>query len=86
MKKIFYTLFFAATTIVTACNSNSTGTTGGATADSGATGSSGASDTGMAASSGTTMGSSTGGSDTSTTGSDGGVTNPVIDTTVQKRP
>ena len=86
MKKIFYTLLFAATIMATACKSNSTGTTGGATADSGATGSSGASDTGMAAGSGTGMGSSTGGSDTSTTGSNGGVTNPVTDTGARQRP
>ncbi|CAM3707734.1 hypothetical protein MUGA111182_04480 [Mucilaginibacter galii] len=86
MKKLAFTFLASLTIIFTACNSKSTGTTGGAMADSGAAGSSGPADTSMAAGSGAPVGVSTGGSDTSTTGSNSGVANPVTDTTGQKRP
>jgi uncharacterized membrane protein len=80
MKKLIYTLLFAATVMFTACK-GSGGNTGGASADSGSTGSSGATDTSMSGSAGGTMG----GSDTSTTGTGGGTTGPVTDTAQQNQ-
>ncbi|QXV66048.1 hypothetical protein FPZ42_17415 [Mucilaginibacter achroorhodeus] len=82
MRKLFIYLAVLAVTSLAACKGNSTGQTGGAKADSGATnvGSSGATPD-SAGQSGTSSPTPAGtsGTDTSTTGK--GVTNPTVDTT-----
>jgi hypothetical protein len=81
MKNVFVYLFAVAAISLSACNGNSTGKTGGAQADSGATnlGNSGATDSSAAsASSGTPMQTGTSGTDTSGNGK--GTTNPTTDT------
>lgn len=81
MKKVFVYLFVVAAISISACKGNSTGKTGGAQADSGATnmGNSGAADTARAAvGAGGPTKTGTSGTDTSSTGN--GAATPTVDT------
>jgi hypothetical protein len=78
MKKLFVYLFAVIALSTAACKGNSSGQTGGAQADSGSTGSSGAADSTISAGSGSPTPTGTSGTDTS--GNGNGTTNPSGDT------